>query len=251
MPSISIRFYQELNDFLPPGMRTEFQAEFASGCTAKAIIEDLGVPHTEVDLILADGDSVGFSHRLSDGERLSVYPVFESWDIGGLTKVRPQPLRVTRFICDVHLGKLKSLLRLFGFDSEYANDLGDEEMLAISLAQGRIILTRDRGLLKRREVTHGYFVRSTMPKEQVREVMRRFDLAGRVKPFSLCISCNEELVPAPKTEIVSIIPPLVAERYDVFSRCPKCGRVFWRGTHWERMKKFADEALGGLGAERF
>jgi len=251
MPIISIRFYQELNDFLPPHMRTEFQTEFAAGCTVKALIEDLGVPHTEVDLILADGKSVGFSHRLSDGERLSVYPVFESWDIGRLTKVRPRPLRVTRFICDVHLGKLSSLLRLFGFDSEYGNDLDDEELLAISLARGRIILTRDRGLLKRREATHGYCVRSTRPKVQVKEVMRRFDLAGQVQPFSLCITCNEKLVRVPKTEILSLIPPLVADRYEVFSRCPHCARIFWRGTHWERMKKFADEVLGGLGAERF
>jgi uncharacterized protein with PIN domain len=248
MPRVSIRLYQELNDFLPRDIRAEFDAGFAPGCTVKALIEDLGVPHTEVDLILVDGESVGFSHRLHDGERISVYPVFESWDIGGLTKVRPRPLRVIRFVCDVHLGKLASFLRLFGFDTGYGNDLGDEELLAISLAQERIILTRDRGLLKRRETTHGYCVRSTRPRDQVREIFRRFDLTGQIRPFSRCISCNERLEPVEKARIASGLPPIVADRYDRFSRCPRCGKVFWRGTHWERMKVFADEVLGGEGA---
>ncbi len=151
-----------------------------------------------------------------------------------------------RFACDVHLGKLASLLRLFGFDAAYGNDLEDGELLALSLAQSRILLTRDRGLLKRRELTHGYFVRSTRPAEQVGEVMRRFDLKGCIRPFRRCMTCNELLVPVRKSEVLDRIPPVVAERYDAFSRCPGCGRIFWRGTHWERMKKFADEALGGL-----
>ena len=221
-----------------------FEAEFGPGCTAKALIEDLGVPHTEVDLILADGESVGFSHRLRDGERLSVYPVFEAWDIGGVTKVRSRPLRDVRFICDVHLGKLAGMLRLFGFDTAYGNLLDDEELLAISVAQARALLTRDRGLLKRRELTHGYCVRSTQPRAQLSEVFRRFDCAGLSRPFSLCISCNVGLQRVEKKDVLADLPPVVAERYDAFSRCPCCGRVFWRGTHWQRMSELTREVLG-------
>ena len=247
MGRISIRFYQELNDFLPPDRKkTRFETGFPPGCTVKALVEDLGVPHTEVDLILADGRSVGFSHRLGDGERLSVYPVFESWDISGLTRVRPRPLRSLSFVCDVHLGKLAGLLRLFGFDASYGNDLDDEELLALSLHQGRILLTRDRGLLKRRELTHGYCVRSARPKEQLQEVLRRFDCAGAARPFSRCISCNTALERVEKSTVLDMLPPVVASRYDVFSRCPACMRVFWRGTHWERMNELAREVLGGV-----
>jgi hypothetical protein len=245
MPSVSIRFYEELNDFLPEQKRKiRFEPEFHDGCTAKAIIEDLGVPHTEVDLILANGESVGFSYRLTDGDRLSVYPVFESWDISGLTRVRPEPLRVIRFVCDVHLGKLAGLLRLFGFDVLYENNRDDEEIISISRGEDRIILTRDRGLLKRRAVSHGYCLRSDRPKDQLAEVMRRFDLNRRARPFSRCIVCNTGLLGVEKKSVLPLLPPLVARLYDEFSRCPSCKRVFWRGTHWERMRRLADEVLG-------
>jgi uncharacterized protein with PIN domain len=240
-----VRFYEELNDFLPEERRkVGFDARFKKGCTAKALIEDLGVPHTEVDLLLANGESVPFSYRLRDGDRLSVYPAFESWDIGGLTLVRPEPLRLTRFICDVHLGKLASLLRLFGFDALYRNDRDDEQLLALSRISPRIILTRDRGLLKRSAATHGYCVRSTNPREQLIEIIRRFDLAGQAAPFSRCLRCNIELVRVKKEDVFDLVPPKVSALYNEFSRCPYCGRVFWRGTHWERMQRLAAEVLG-------
>jgi uncharacterized protein with PIN domain len=246
MSRISIRFYQELGDFLPARRRgVRFETEFPPGCTAKAVIESLGVPHTEVDLILANGESVGFAFRLSDGDDLSVYPVFESWDIKGFSRTRPEPLRRAAFVCDVHLGKLSALLRLFGFDTAYANDLDDDELVAVSRAEKRTILTRDRGLLKRRDVTHGYCVRHAAAREQISEVFLRFDLKRLAEPFSRCISCNARLERVRKDLVLSRIPPLVAKLYDVFSQCPSCGRVFWRGSHWERMKKLADEVLGG------
>jgi uncharacterized protein with PIN domain len=245
MSRISIRFYKELGDFLPPRRRgVRFEVEFPTGCTAKAVIESLGVPHTEVDLILANGESVGFPFRLSNGDRLTVYPVFESWDIGELSRTRPQPLRNVRFACDVHLGKLATLLRLFGFDAAYGNDLDDDELQAISRAQRRIILTRDRGLLKRKTVTHGYCVRHTAPRKQLSEVFLRFDLKRLARPFSRCMACNTVLERVEKSGIESLLPPLVAKLYNEFSRCPTCGRIFWRGTHWERMKMLADEVLG-------
>jgi uncharacterized protein with PIN domain/sulfur carrier protein ThiS len=247
VPTVSIRFYEELNDFLPQDRRKcDLTASFVAGCTVKALIEDLGVPHTEVDLILVNGESVDFSHRLKDADRISVYPVFETWNVEGTSKVRPMALRVTRFIVDVHLGKLARLLRMFGFDATFAEGLDDEALANVSRQEGRIILTRDRGLLKRRIVTHGYVVRSSSPRAQLSEILDRFDLLGKVKLFSRCMACNAELAKVPKDSVLSEIPPLVAKTYDEFSRCPSCARVFWRGTHWERMRKLAEEVLGPI-----
>lgn len=244
MPSVTIRFYEELNDFLPAQKRkSPFSVEFAQGCTAKAIIEDLGVPHTEVDLIIANGHSVGFAYRLNDTDFLSVYPVFESLDIGGLSRVRAVPLRETRFALDVHLGKLARLLRMIGFDAQYNNRIADEELALLARREKRIILSRDRGLFKRRTVTHGYLVRSAAPRQQLAEVLRRFDLAGCLRMFTRCMECNLPLARVDKAAIAALLPPVVASTYNEFSRCPDCRRVFWRGTHWERMKKLTAEVL--------
>jgi uncharacterized protein with PIN domain len=253
MPAVTIRFYEELNDFLPVDRRRlPFAVRLPPGCTVKAAIEDLGVPHTEVDLVLVDGESVGFAHRLRDGQRISVYPVFESLDIAAVTKVRPEPLREVRFVVDVHLGTLAGQLRMFGFDALFAKDRGDEEIARLSREQSRIVLTRDRGLLKRRIVTHGCLVRSLAPREQLAEVIARFDLTGPVLRatagctgiFSRCMSCNEPLARVEKGAIRHLLPPRVAEAYQVFSRCPRCGRLYWRGSHWESMRRFAEEVLG-------
>jgi uncharacterized protein len=244
--SVTIRFYEELNDFLPEYQRkTAFAVQFAPGCTIKALVEDLGVPHTEIDLVLANGDSVGFDFRLSEGDRISVFPLFESWDITGLSRVRPTPLRETRFALDVHLGKLARLLRRFGFDASYRNPAADEEIVRGARREKRIILTRDRGLLKRRAVTHGYLVRSTRPQEQLAEVLRRFDCSGQARMFTRCIECNRPLTRIDAQEAAARVPAVVAALYSDFSTCEECGRVFWRGSHWERMKKLAAEVLGG------
>jgi uncharacterized protein with PIN domain len=244
MPSVTIRFYQELNDFLPAELRRAPRTiEYAPGCTVKAIIEDLGVPHTEVDLVLADGESVGFAHRLRDGMAISVYPTFESWDISAISRVRVAPLRVTRFALDGHLGKLARLLRMLGFDAWYENKVDDEALARVALLEHRIVLSRDRGLLKRRAVSRGYLVRSLEPRVQLEEVVRRFDLTGSAKLFSRCMRCNAPLQRVEREEVAPQLPRAVAHRYAEFSRCPGCGRVFWRGTHWDRMRDLAAKIL--------
>ena len=99
------RFYEELNDFLPPEKRKRsFAYMFEGTPSIKDAIEAVGVPHTEIDIILVDGRSVGFDHRLRGGERVAVYPMFEAIDVSPLVRLRPQPLRITRFVVDVHLG---------------------------------------------------------------------------------------------------------------------------------------------------
>src|SRR6266508_1198937 len=165
---VTVRAYAELNDFLAPAERgTTVRRPFRSHQTVKDIIEALGIPHTEVDLILADGQSVGFSHRPNSGARLAVYPVFESLDIAPVGRLRPTPLRDPRFVVDVNLGRLARLLRLVGFDVRYDRHLNDEALADIGEGEQRIVLTRDRRLLKRRKVTHGLFVRADRPFDQI------------------------------------------------------------------------------------
>jgi uncharacterized protein with PIN domain/sulfur carrier protein ThiS len=244
MVRISIRFYEELNFFLPSDKRKcLLERTCKKGTTVKALIEEIGVPHTEVDLVLVNGNSTGFSYQLADNDRISVYPVFESFDIGGVSKVRPTPLREIRFILDVHLGKLAKRLRLLGFDTMYSNHFEDEQISVLAGKEKRIILTRDRGLLKRKTITHGYCIRSKDPHEQLREVIARFDLMKRIEPFSRCLQCNSILVPVEKEEIMNRLPPKVRNRYEQFSRCPECNKVYWLGSHWEHMKKRLDNLL--------
>jgi uncharacterized protein with PIN domain len=241
---VSVRFYQELNDFLPWEVRKRsFSASFRQGDTVKALCESLGVPHTEVDLVLVNGTSVGFDYQLRQADRLSVYPVFESLEIGGVTRVRPASLRRTRFLLDVHLGRLARLLRMLGFDSHYDNSLEDAALCRLAREQGRIILTRDRELLKRKEVTHAYWVRSHDPTRQLVEVLRRFDLQRAARPFSRCLRCNLPLRRISPEEARPAVPEYVGRSYRSFSRCPGCGRIYWRGSHWKHMKRFLSAEL--------
>jgi uncharacterized protein len=245
MPSVTVRLYRELNEFLPSDRRGHpFQVTVPAGSTTKALVENLGVPHTEIDLVLVNGESTDFSRQLADSDLVSVYPMFESWDISALSRVRSQPLRQTRFIADVHLGKLARLLRMTGFDTAWANHLPDEMIVQAARREKRIILSRDRGLLKRRLVTHGCCIRSLAPREQLVEVVRRFDCAGQIRLFSRCMSCNAPLARVSRLSVLDALPPAVAETCAEFSRCPGCGKVFWRGSHWESMKKLAADVLG-------
>jgi uncharacterized protein len=240
MASVTIRFYEELNAFLPPEKRKHpLEVDIRLGCTVKALIEDLGVPHTEVDLILVNGESMDFAYRPAPGDMISVYPKFESWDIGPLSRVRPAPLREVLFALDVHLGRLARFLRMFGFDSFYRNSIDDEELVRVARVEKRVILTRDRGLLKRRSVTHGYLVRSVVPRDQVSEIVRRFDLSALVRLGIRCVECNVGLEPVAREVVVTRLPPAVARNCSIFSTCPVCMRIFWRGSHWRSMVELA------------
>ncbi len=185
---------------------------------------------------------------------MSVYPVFESLDVTGLLRVRPEPLREPRFVLDAHLGRLAAYLRLLGFDALYRNDYADEELARISQEEGRILLTRDRGLLKRSAVTHGYAIRETASKTQVREVLRRFDLFRAIEPFTRCLACNGRLEPVEKAAVLAQLPEETRRYYEEFWQCQGCGKVYWQGSHYEKMREFVEEirqsgaqAIGGSG----
>jgi uncharacterized protein with PIN domain len=244
MATATFRFYEELNDFLAPERRGhEFGCRCARAATTKHMIEALGVPHTEVELVLVNGESAGFERALADGDRIAVYPKFESFDVTPLLRVRGQPLRETRFVADAHLGGLAHLLRMTGFDTLYDNHFHDDEIERLARTQERIVLTRDRELLKRRSISHGCYVRALHTEPQLREVFERLDLARSARPFTRCLSCNGLLRAVEKAQVLPQLPPVVSERYGRFSTCEGCARVFWEGSHWRRMRDLVDGLL--------
>ena len=150
-----------------------------------------------------------------------------------------------RFILDTHLGRLASYLRMMGFDTLYRNDYPDDELAEVSNAEQRILLTRDVGLLKRSLVVHGYYVRTTNPRQRLHEIVNRYHLAELVEPFKFCLRCNGNLKQVDKADILDQISARTAQFYDVFHQCDSCKQIFWKGSHYDRMETLLNEVLGG------
>jgi len=241
MYEITIRFYEELNDFLRGyPKKQDIHYSFRGKRSIKDLIETFGVPHVEVDLILVNSLSVGFDYSVQDGDRISVYPMFELLNIKTLSELRDEPLRETSFILDVHLGKLAKYLRLMGFDVDYEKYRDDPELAEISMKEKRILLTRDRQLLMRKCVDRGMIIRNNKPLLQIVEVLDRLDLWNAVKPFDRCLQCNgliEYIATESEAfaEIREKIPPKVYQWCDEYYRCRNCGSVYWKGSHYEKM----------------
>jgi uncharacterized protein with PIN domain len=239
---VNIRFYEELNDFLPQEkQKVDFNLVLKKTGSIKDLVESLGAPHTEVDLIIVNGKSVDFNYQVEAGDRISVYPVFESLDISSLRHCQPEPLRKTRFVLDVHLGRLAAYLRMLGFDTLYRNDYDDPELADISTDQHRILLTCDRKLLMRKQITHGYFVRSRQPQQQLLEVLSRFDLYNNQKPFTRCMFCNGKTRAVEKQDIEKQLLPKTKKYYDKFHRCENCGKIYWQGSHYLKMQQMINK----------
>ncbi|MCZ6719240.1 MAG: Mut7-C RNAse domain-containing protein [Gammaproteobacteria bacterium] len=238
MAVAEFRFYEELNDFLPVERRKcRFVYCCAERATVKHAIEALGVPHTEVEIVLANGESVDFTYTVKEGDFISVYPQFESLDVGPVLRVRKDTLREPRFIADSHLGALAKKLRMLGFDTRYENNYSDRDVAQIAVAEHRIVLTRDRDLLMQRVITHGCYVRANKPRQQLEQVLSRLDLYGLIAPFTRCMCCNETLTPVGKDTVVHRLPPKTNEYYEHFWVCTGCDRVYWKGSHYRRMQQ--------------
>lgn len=247
LPSIHLRFYQELNDFLSLDRRKiAFDYSVASGTSVKDVIESLGVPHTEVDLILVNGESVDFSYQVQANDYISIYPMFELFDIAKVTHLRPEPLRAVKFVLDVHLGKLTKYLRLLGFDTFYDNHYLDKDIIKIAKSDNRIILTRDVGLLKHKTVTHGYWLRVTDPLEQTKEIIKKFDLIRLIKPFTRCLECNGEIITIDDQAKIKTLPVDVQSTYTTFSQCQLCHRLYWQGSHYAKLAEVVEQVMGSL-----
>jgi uncharacterized protein len=244
---VTFRFYEELNDFLPEEKRkVAFVHEFIDRTSVKDMVESLGVPHTEIDMILVNSNSVDFSYIVEDGDNISVYPVFESLDVTDIQHLRDKPLREPKFIADVHLGALVKYMRMMGFDVLYKNNYSDEEIIQTSIHENRTILTKDRELLKNKKITHGYWIRSKGTEQQVKEIIKRFDLKNNIREFLRCLECNNILEPIDKDKVIDRIPPKVRNWQNEFWYCSNCDKIYWKGTHFEKMSKFIEHLRNDL-----
>lgn len=236
-----LRFYAELSDFLSSDRRSGLVTRsFNVAGSVKDMIEACGVPHTEVEVILANGIAVDFSYQVQDRDRISIYPSFRDFDVEPTWRVSPKPPPEPRFVLDGHLGKLARYLRLLGLDSAYDAEWTDPELVEISTREDRTLLTRDRGLLMHGVLTRGYFVRAIDPHLQLTEVARRFDLISSLDAFTRCMACNGELRAVDKEAIADRLPPRTRQHYDDFRRCDDCERIYWKGSHYTRLLEVVD-----------
>ncbi|MFF1836128.1 Mut7-C RNAse domain-containing protein [Streptomyces sp. NPDC058231] len=202
------------------------------------VVESLGVPLTEAGQLLVDGRPVAVSHIPGAGERVEVRAV-----------VRPQRIEGAplRFLLDVHLGTLARRLRLLGVDAAYeSEDIGDQALATLSAKERRVLLSRDRGLLRRREIWAGAYIYSDRPDDQLRDVLERF--APALVPWSRCTACNGQLTGADKDSVQGRLEHGTRQSYDVFAQCTECGRVYWRGAHHARLEAIVADAVREFGA---
>lgn len=241
---ITCRFYGALNDFLPAKQRHDVIAlQLAEHAAVKHPIESLGIPHPEVDAILVNRQPVDFSYRLQDGDCVEVYPPEVTHLLRRHIPLRPPTPSPVRFVADTHLGQLAAYLRILGFDTLYQNDYNDAQLAKITAGEERVLLTRDRGLLKRKIVVHGYCVREVDPRAQVVSVMRRYQLGACVQPWRRCTHCNGLLRVVDKADIIERLEPKTRRYYNDFQQCERCGQIYWRGSHFERMAAFVAAVL--------
>jgi uncharacterized protein with PIN domain len=243
MNQVTFRCYGPLNDFLSPERQhVSFILPFAGRRSVKDAIESIGVPHPEIQLIVVNGKPASFDFTIQEGDRIAVFPTFYAIDLSGTPHAQPNLPETIRFVLDGHLAKLAKRLRLLGLDAACPAGADDDTLATLANLEARVLLTRDRQLLKRSAVTYGYFVRDTRPQRQIVEVLRRYG-PMTLAPFSRCLRCNGELHAVPKSAIETMLPPLTRQHYEDFHLCAACGRVYWRGSHWIRLQQAVDAAL--------
>jgi len=246
--AIRLTFHGDLSFFLKA---PAIERQLSERTSIKDVIEACGVPHTEVDLILVNGEAVDFAAVLTQDVGVDVYPPNETRS-PLFPEDRLQVHDIEKFVADGHLGKLVRDLRLLGIDVTYDPAAEDRQLVRTASNEERALLTRDRRLLMHAAVRHGYYPRSQDPLEQTVEVLRRFRLASVLTPFSRCLRCNAPLEPAEKAKVLGRLEPLTKIYYDQFRRCRGCGQVYWSGSHFEKLQKrieiirsrFAGETAG-------
>ena len=244
MPQVSVRFYAELNDFLPADQQgKQLRVELDRRTSIKDMLEALGVPHTEIMTLIVNSKSVNFDYIVNAGDHISVYPPFSEIDISSVQKLGEYTQNEFRFVLDCHLGRLARYLRQCGFDTLYQNDYNDDQLAKISSTEERILLTRDRNLLKRSVIEYGYFVRETDPRKQLDEIIHRYRLRNRIKPFGRCTLCNGTVEPVDKQTINDLLEPKTRKHYETFWQCKDCQQVYWEGSHVEKMQQVTKDLL--------
>ena len=229
-----LTFFGDLSLFVRPSQSgPEIERVLKERTSVKDAIEACGVPHPEIDCITIDGRRVDFSYVLHKNSAIGVYPV-------GLAPVNSsvqglQRRNVTRFVADGHLGKMTRELRLLGIDVVCPIPSEDRQLLEVMKRENRALLTRDRRLLMHQIVRDGFYPRSQDPDRQTMEVLRRFELFSVVAPFTRCLCCNGLLEEAAKEDIIEQLEPLTRIYYQQFRRCTNCGKIYWRGSHFDKL----------------
>jgi uncharacterized protein with PIN domain len=224
----TFRFHAELNTFLSPALRGRAVClRCAEAATVKHMVEALGVPHTEAGQVLVNGAPASMEHLVAEGDQVLVFPPADETGAAGTGP--------PRFAADAHLGGLARMLRMAGFDTRYENDWDDAALVALARAERRTVLSRDRDLLKRRDVERGCYLHEVEPERQLQALARRLGLARHARPFTRCLRCNVELEDVSKEAVQDALPGKVRERGYSLRRCATCGRVYWQGSHWQRM----------------
>ncbi len=223
-----------LRFFLSPRKRVaEREVPVDGTTTAGHLLASIGVPKTEVGELIVHGRPVDLGYRPQPGDRITVAEVR-----------RPQsaPTSPPRFVLDGHLGALARRMRLLGLDTAYDNQAEDDTLVETSLAEHRILLTRDRGLLHRRALRWGAHVDHQAPNDQLLEVLERF--APPLQPWTRCPRCNGTLLDVSKNQVEASLPAGTRRSYDTFRRCSACGQVYWRGAHGDRLRDIVTTATG-------
>jgi len=232
-------FHDSLQDFLLAAKKNKSIAYTFKGTPAiKDAIEAIGIPHPEVDVIIINNAPVGLEQLLYPQDVVAVFPKFTQPPWPKTYSLQAHYTARQKFILDVHLGKLARVLRLLGFDTYYENTYADKTIAQLAASENRIVLTRDIGLLKHKSIIHGYWLRSQHPYEQLKEVTYYYNLASQIQPFTRCLACNGCIGTIAKEKIIEQIPPKTKEYFYKFYQCSNCKRIYWEGSHYERMQEF-------------
>lgn len=244
MKQAFFRIYEELNNYLPAEQqKVWFQVSFAEGATIKDLMQMLGIPAEEIDLVLVDQQSCPLGYLLKGNERISVFPIFERLNIAPVGQLHSKPLRNPRFCCDVHLGKLAKYLRMLGFDTVYTPFSTAEDLQAQSIREKRILLSRSLRLIHHPAITHAYWVRSSDPDEQIKDLLKKLDLYETASPLTRCLRCNQPLETIEKKDISHQLEPNTKRFYQTFFICPHCTQLYWQGSHFEHMMAFVKQLI--------
>ena len=241
----TFHFHGAVNYFLPRNRRNiTFEHAIERKASIKDMLESLGPPHTEIELIVVNGVSVDFEHTIEAGTHVDIYDSLDALELPQKQRLRPPYQGKPSFVLDTHLGRLASYLRMMGFDTLYRNDYPDDELAYVSNSENRILLTRDVGLLKRSLVIYGHYMREIKPKKRIIEVIRKYDLLEQATPFKHCLKCNGGLHEVDKDVISNQLEHQTAQYYDVFYQCDVCGKVYWKGSHYTKMQAFIENVMG-------
>ena len=233
MSTAIFRFHGRLRDFLPRDQRDKsIIVQFRGRQSIKHLAESLGAPHPEIGQVQVNGQEGSVNDIAQDGDQVELHPIENGCPVA------------PRFLLDCHLGRLTAHLRMLGFDCLYQNDFDDPTMTDIVVEEGRILLTRDRRLLMRKVIQHGYCLRSLDTLEQLTEVLERFKLIKRIQPFHRCIRCNHPLENVEKEVVIERLEPLTRLYFDDFRICPACKQIYWKGSHFDKMQKMVEKIAG-------